>query len=213
VFTGIVEELGRVVAVEHGAQSARLTVAGPLVAADAVHGSSIAVDGVCLTVVEHDGERFTVDVMQETLRRSSLADVAPGQRVNLERAMPADGRFGGHVVQGHVDGTGRVVSREPGERWDVVTIAVPPALSPYVVEKGSITVDGVSLTVSALDDAAGTFSVSLIPTTLALTTLGHRAVGDPVNLEVDVLAKYVERLLRAGAVAPAGSAVGAEVAS
>jgi riboflavin synthase len=203
VFTGIVEELGRVVAVEHGAQSARLTVEGPRVAADAAHGASIAVDGVCLTVVEHDGERFTVDVMAETLRRSALADVAPGQRVNLERAMAANGRFGGHVVQGHVDGTGRVVAREPGERWEVVTIALPERLSAYVVEKGSITVDGVSLTVSGLDDEAGTFSVSLIPTTLALTTLGHRAVGDLVNLEVDVLAKYVERLLRAAA--PAGA--------
>ena len=195
MFTGIVEELGRVVAVEHGAQSARLTVEGPLVAADAVHGASIAVDGVCLTVVDHDDARFTVDVMAETLSRSALAAVRPGQRVNLERAMPADGRFGGHVVQGHVDGTGRVVAREPGDRWEVVTIALPPDLSPYVVEKGSVTVDGVSLTVSGLDDAAGTFSVSLIPTTLELTTLGHRAVGDLVNLEVDVLAKYVERLL------------------
>jgi len=208
VFTGIVEELGRVVAVEHGAQSARLTVEGPVVAADAAHGTSIAVDGVCLTVVENDGERFTVDVMAETLSRSALDGVAPGQRVNLERAMAADGRFGGHVVQGHVDGTGRVVAREPGDRWDVVTIALPRRLSPYVVEKGSITVDGVSLTVSGLDDTAGTLSVSLIPTTLALTTLGHRAVGDLVNLEVDVLAKYVERLLRAW---PAGTAV--EVAS
>jgi riboflavin synthase len=208
VFTGIVEELGRVVAVEHGAQSARLTVEGPLVAADAVHGASIAVDGVCLTVVDHDDARFTVDVMAETLSRSALAAVRPGQRVNLERAMPADGRFGGHVVQGHVDGTGRVVAREPGDRWEVVTIAVPPELSPYVVEKGSVTVDGVSLTVSGLDDAAGTFSVSLIPTTLELTTLSHRAVGDLVNLEVDVLAKYIERLLRAR---PAVAAV--EVAS
>ena len=196
MFTGIVEELGRVVAVEHGAQSARLTVEGPLVAADAVHGASIAVDGVCLTVVEHDGARFTVDVMAETLSRSSLADVRPGQRVNLERAMAADGRFGGHVVQGHVDGTGRVVARVPGDRWEVVTIALPPDLASYVVEKGSVTVDGVSLTISGLDDGAGTFSVSLIPTTLELTTLGHRAVGDLVNLEVDVLAKYVERLLQ-----------------
>jgi riboflavin synthase len=209
VFTGIVEELGRVVAVEHGAQSARLTVQGPLVASDAAPGASIAVDGVCLTVVEHDGDRFTVDVMAETLSRSALADVAPGQRVNLERAMSAAGRFGGHVVQGHVDGTGRVVAREVGERWEVVTIALPERLSAYVVEKGSITVDGVSLTVSALDDAAGTFSVSLIPTTLALTTLGHRPVGDPVNLEVDVLAKYVERLLRTGSFSGAGAEVAA----
>jgi riboflavin synthase len=213
VFTGIVEELGRVVAVEHGADSARLTVEGPLAAAGAVHGASIAVDGVCLTVVETDGERFTVDVMAETLRRSALAGVRAGQRVNLERAMAADGRFGGHVVQGHVDGTGRVVAREPGDRWEVVTIALPSDLAPYVVQKGSITVDGVSLTVSALDDAAGTFSVSLIPTTLELTTLGQRAVGDPVNLEVDVLAKYVERLLRARPAADTVAPIAAEVAS
>jgi riboflavin synthase len=178
VFTGIVEELGRVVAVEHGAQSARLTVEGPLVAADAVHGASIAVDGVCLTVVDHDDARFTVDVMAETLSRSALAAVRPGQRVNLERAMPADGRFGGHVVQGHVDGTGRVVAREPGDRWEVVTIAVPPELSPYVVEKGSVTVD-----------------------------------GDLVNLEVDVLAKYVERLLRARPAVARPALAAAEVAS
>ena len=133
----------------------------------------------------------------ETLQRSALGSLAPGAPVNLERAMRADGRFGGHVVQGHVDGTGSIARREPGERWEVVTISVPPELSAYLVSKGSVTVDGVSLTVSALDDEAGTFSVSLIPTTLALTTLGRRAVGEPVNLEVDVLAKYVERLLAA----------------
>jgi riboflavin synthase len=198
VFTGIVEELGEVLDVERDAESARLTVRGPLVTAGARHGESIAVNGVCLTVVgEPSGAAFTVDVMLETLQRSALGTLVPGAPVNLERAMRADGRFGGHVVQGHVDGTGRVVHRQPGERWEVVTISVPPELSPYLVHKGSVTVDGVSLTVSALDDAAGTFSVSLIPTTLALTTLGRRAVGDPVNLEVDVLAKYVERLLSA----------------
>ena len=197
MFTGIVEELGTVEAVEHGAQSARLTLHGPTVAADAVHGASIAVDGVCLTVVEHDTERFTVDVMLETLQRSALGRLQPGDRVNLERAVRSDGRFAGHVVQGHVDGVGRVLAREPGDRWEVVTVGLPRELTPYVVEKGSIAVDGVSLTVTAVDDDAPTFSVSLIPTTLALTTLGHRAVGDPVNLEVDVLAKYVERLLAA----------------
>jgi riboflavin synthase len=197
MFTGIVEELGEVVALDHGADSARLTLRGPLVTSDAVHGASIAVNGVCLTVVEQQGADFTVDVMAETLRRSALAGLEVGSPVNLERAMRADGRFGGHVVQGHVDGTGHVVSREPGDRWEVVTISLPRDLAPYVVEKGSVTVDGVSLTVSALDDAAGTFSVSLIPTTLELTTLGTRAVGDAVNLEVDVLAKYVERLLAA----------------
>jgi len=197
MFTGIVEELGHVVEIEHGADSARLTVHGPLVTSDAAHGASIAVNGVCLTVVDHGEGRFVVDVMAETLRRSSLAAATPGAPVNLERAMPADGRFGGHVVQGHVDGTAEVVSREPGDRWEVVTFTLPSALSVYVVEKGSITVDGVSLTVSALDDEAGTFSVSLIPTTLDLTTLGARRPGDVVNLEVDVLAKYVQRLLAA----------------
>ena len=200
MFTGIVEELGEVVAVERGTASARLTVRGPVVTADAVHGVSIAVNGVCLTVVEHGSGSFVVDVMDETLRRSSLATAQPGEPVNLERAMPADGRFGGHVVQGHVDGTARLVTREPGDRWEVLTFSLPTALAAFVVEKGSITVDGVSLTVSALDDAAATFSVSLIPTTLELTTLGRRQVGDVVNLEVDVIAKYVQRLLSVGAI-------------
>jgi riboflavin synthase len=145
--------------------------------------------------VEHGGGRFAVDVMAETLRRSSLSTATAGAPVNLERAMPADGRFGGHVVQGHVDGTARLVSRESGDRWEVVAFTLPTPVAGYVVEKGSITVDGVSLTVSAVDDTAGTFSVSLIPTTLELTTLGRRAPGDVVNLEVDVIAKYVERLL------------------
>ena len=198
MFTGIVEELGHVVALERGSDSARLTVAGPLVTSDAVHGASIAVNGVCLTVVEHGEGEFTVDVMAETLDRSSLGSLAEGDRVNLERAMSASSRFGGHIVQGHVDGTAEIVSRTPGDRWEVVELSLPPSLSRYVVEKGSITVDGVSLTVAALaesPDGATTFSVSLIPTTLALTTLGHKGVGDRVNLEVDVLAKYVERLI------------------
>ena len=193
MFTGIVEELGSVVALEPGADSARLTVEGPLAASDAEHGASIAVNGVCLTVVEHGGGQFTVDVMAETLRRSSLGALVPGARVNLERAMPANGRFGGHVVQGHVDGTATITHRTPGDRWEVVGFTLPPALSRYVVEKGSITVDGVSLTVASVDDTS--FTVSLIPTTLDLTTLGHKGVGDPVNLEVDVIAKYVERLM------------------
>ena len=200
MFTGIVEELGEVVAVERGTASARLTVRGLVVTADAVHGASIAVNGVCLTVVEHGGGSFVVDVMDETLRRSSLATAQPGEPVNLERALAADGRFGGHVVQGHVDGTARLVTREPGDRWEVLTFSLPTALAAFVVEKGSITVDGVSLTVSELDDAAATFSVSLIPTTLQLTTLGARRVGDVVNLEVDVIAKYVQRLLSVGAI-------------
>jgi riboflavin synthase len=193
MFTGIVEELGRVVDLVPGADSARLTVAGPLVTSDAVHGASIAVNGVCLTVVEHGDEQFTVDVMAETLDRSSLGTLQAGDPVNLERAMAASSRFGGHIVQGHVDGTTQVLTRTPGDRWEVVQFHLPNALARYVVEKGSITVDGVSLTVASVDDA--TFSVSLIPTTLALTTLGHKGVGDTVNLEVDVLAKYVERLI------------------
>ena len=195
MFTGIVEELGRVAALEHGEASARLTVRGPLVTEDAVHGASISVNGVCLTVVATEAGEFTVDVMRETLVRSSLGSLQVGDPVNLERAMRADGRFGGHVVQGHVDGTATILEREPGDRWEVVRFTLPPELARYVVEKGSITVDGVSLTVTAVD--AGTFSVSLIPTTLELTTLGHKEIGDPVNLEVDVLAKYVERLLDA----------------
>ena len=193
MFTGIVEELGSVESVELGADSAVLTVRGPLVVSDATHGASIAVNGVCLTVVAHDEAAFSVDVMRETLDRSSLGALQAGSPVNLERAMPAGGRFGGHVVQGHVDGTATIVRREPGDRWEVVTFSLPPELSRYVVEKGSITVDGISLTVSAVDDA--TFAVSLIPTTLELTTLGRKQVGDPVNLEVDVIAKYVERLM------------------
>ena len=195
MFTGIVEELGTVTALERATDSARLTIHGPVVTEDATHGASISVNGVCLTVVTHGDGSFTVDVMQETLDRSSLGALRPGDRVNLERAMSASDRFGGHVVQGHVDGTGTITSRSPGERWEVVRFTLPPELSAYVVEKGSITVDGVSLTVVDVTDDA--FSVSLIPTTLDLTTLGRKGVGDPVNLEVDVLAKYVERLLAA----------------
>ena len=200
MFTGIVEELGAVAAIEPGKDSARLTVRGPLVTADVTHGASIAVNGVCLTVVSHDDGEFTVDVMAETLRRSGLGALRPGDRVNLERAMAAGGRFGGHVVQGHVDGTGRILDRQPGDRWEVVRCSLPEDLARYVVEKGSITVDGVSLTVASVDDSSvddSSFTVSLIPTTLDLTTLGHKEIGDPVNLEVDVLAKYVERLLSA----------------
>jgi riboflavin synthase len=192
MFTGIVEELGTVVDVVAGPQSAQLTLEGPVVTQDATHGASISVNGVCLTVVEHGGGRFTVDVMAETLSRSSLGALRPGDRVNLERAMAASSRFGGHIVQGHVDATTTLLERVPGDRWEVVRFALPAALARYVVEKGSITVDGVSLTVSSVDDE--TFSVSLIPTTLDLTTLGRKGVGDLVNLEVDVIAKYVERL-------------------
>lgn len=195
MFTGIVEELGHVAAIEHGEESARLAIRGPRVTKDAQHGASIAVNGVCLTVVTHGDGEFAVDVMHETLQRSSLGALSAGDRVNLERAMRADARFGGHIVQGHVDGTTTITERIPGERWEVVRFDLPAHLSRYVVEKGSITVDGVSLTVAAVSDTR--FAVSLIPTTLELTTLGHKGVGDVVNLEVDVLAKYVERLMSA----------------
>jgi riboflavin synthase len=214
MFTGIVEELGEVVALDPGPQSARITVRGPVVTGDAVHGASIAVNGVCLTVVERHGDTFTADVMLETLRRTSLAGLGPGTRVNLERPVAAAGRLGGHVVQGHVDGTGTVVERIPGDRWEVVRIALAPRLARYVVEKGSIAVDGVSLTVASIEDEGPhgpTFTVSLIPETLARTTLGVRALGEPVNLEVDVLAKYLERLT--GVAAIAGAQTGRAAAS
>ena len=194
VFTGIVEELGEVVSREDLGDSARLVIRGPVVTSDAGHGDSIAVNGVCLTVVDvlADGS-FSADVMAETLQRSSLRGAVSGARVNLERAAAISSRLGGHIVQGHVDGTGAIVSRTPSEHWTVVRVSLPAALSRYVVEKGSITVDGVSLTVSGL--GPDWFEVSLIPTTLDLTTLGRAEVGAPVNLEVDVIAKYVERLL------------------
>ncbi|MFI5863008.1 riboflavin synthase [Streptomyces sp. NPDC051546] len=195
MFTGIVEELGEVVAVEELAEASRFRLRGPVVTEDAKHGDSIAVNGVCLTVVETGDGEFTADVMQETLNRSSLGALAEGSRVNLERPMALGGRLGGHLVQGHVDGTGEILDRTPSEHWEIVKVALPENLSRYVVEKGSITVDGVSLTV--VEAAADWFTISLIPTTLALTTLGIKKPGDPVNLEVDVLAKYVERLLGA----------------
>ncbi|RVW03413.1 riboflavin synthase [Rhodococcus spongiicola] len=197
MFTGIVEELGEVVAEENLTDAARFSVRGPIVTADARHGDSIAVNGVCLTVVEVlDGGVFTADVMHETLQRSSLGTLQVGSRVNLERAAAVDSRLGGHIVQGHVDTVGTVMSRNPSENWTVVRISLPSSVSRYVVEKGSITVDGVSLTVSALGGEPGDeyFEISLIPTTLALTTLGTAEPGTPVNLEVDVIAKYVERL-------------------
>ncbi|MFD7325397.1 riboflavin synthase [Streptomyces sp. NPDC059875] len=193
MFTGIVEELGEVTAVEKLADASRFRLRGPLVTEGAKHGDSIAVNGVCLTVVEFGDGEFTADVMAETLKRSSLGALDVGSRVNLERPMAVGDRLGGHIVQGHVDGTGTILDRTPSENWEIVKVALPAHLSRYVVEKGSITVDGVSLTVvEAADDW---FTISLIPTTLALTTLGIKQSGDPVNLEVDVIAKYVERLL------------------
>jgi riboflavin synthase len=217
MFTGIVEELGEVVAVERLPDAARLTVRGPLVTAEASHGDSIAVNGVCLTVTDSSDKTFTADVMAETLHRTGLGGLSPGSPVNLERPVELGGRLGGHLVQGHADGTGEILSRTPGEHWDVVRVATPPGLSRYVVLKGSITVDGVSLTVSALGAAGGAghpgstggaepwFEVSLIPTTLEMTTLGRLQPGSRVNLEVDVIAKYVESLLAAGPAIQAGN--------
>jgi riboflavin synthase len=210
MFTGIVEELGQVAALTDLGDSARIAVRGPAVVSDAKHGDSISVNGVCLTVVSVSDGAFTADVMKETLDRSSLGALDVGDPVNLERAALMSTRLGGHMVQGHVDGVGRIVNRKPAEdldslgrstvTWEIVTISLPPELARYVVEKGSITVDGVSLTVTQVSDAE--FSVSLIPTTLNLTTLGHKGIGAPVNLEVDVIAKYVEKLLGARAANP-----------
>jgi riboflavin synthase len=199
MFTGIVEELGEITGRDVLADAARLTIRGPVVTADAGHGDSIAVNGVCLTVAEllADGQ-FTADVMAETLDRSNLGGLQVGKRVNLERAAAVNSRLGGHIVQGHVDGTGQVVARTPSEHWEVVRIEIPAAVARYVVEKGSITVDGISLTVSGLGaQPRDWFEVSLIPTTRELTTLGRAPVGTRVNLEVDVIAKYVERLMAA----------------
>ncbi|MFF0429857.1 riboflavin synthase [Streptomyces sp. NPDC004520] len=197
MFTGIVEELGEVVAVEQLEDASRFRLRGPQVTEGAQHGDSIAVNGVCLTVVEFGDGEFTADVMAETLKRSSLGALEVGSRVNLERPMAVGGRLGGHIVQGHVDGTGTILERTPSEHWELVKVGLPAHLSRYVVEKGSITVDGVSLTVVEVGD--DWFTISLIPTTLDLTTLGIKQSGDPVNLEVDVIAKYVERLLGADA--------------
>jgi riboflavin synthase len=195
VFTGIVEELGEVVRLDWQGDGAVVTVRGPLVVSDARHGDSIAVNGVCLTVVSTEGDTFRTEVMKETFDRSSLGSIAPGERVNLERAVTAATRLGGHIVQGHVDGVGTIAAKQPGGGWEDVRILLPAGLSRYIVEKGSITVDGISLTVVAVDDES--FTVSLIPTTLELTTLGHKQPGALVNLEVDVIAKYVEKLVAA----------------
>jgi riboflavin synthase len=195
MFTGIIEELGTVAGVEDQGDAIRLTIQAEHVLADAGLGDSISVNGCCLTVAERDGDTWTADVMQETLDKTSLAGVQPGDRVNLERAVTPTTRLGGHIVQGHVDGVGTIAGRTPSEHWEVVDVSMPPGLARYRVDKGSITVDGVSLTVvEARDDG---FTVSLIPETLARTTLGSRQPGDRVNLEVDVLAKHVEKLLQA----------------
>lgn len=195
MFTGIIEELGKVVAIEPQADAIRLTIQGPLVASDLHRGDSIAVSGTCLTAVEFDTNGFTADVMQETLNLTSLDGIKVGDPVNLERAMTAATRFGGHVVQGHVDGVGKVISREPSENWEWVRVQISAELMKYVVLKGSITIDGISLTVNEVgEDFVG---LSLIPETLRLTTLGYKQPGDKVNIEADVMAKHIERLLEA----------------
>ncbi|MBW8870946.1 MAG: riboflavin synthase [Leifsonia sp.] len=197
MFTGIIEELGEVTAVERTADAARVTVRGPLAVSDARHGDSISVSGVCLTVIDKDTESFTADVMAETLAISTLDGVEPGRRVNLERAAQVGDRLGGHIVQGHIDGTATVLSITDGSAWRVVRLSLDPEHAPLVARKGSIAIDGVSLTVSEVgggrEDAW--FEVSLIPETLAATTLGDRVAGDRVNIETDILARHVERLL------------------
>jgi len=210
MFTGIVEEIGEVTAVTASGDGVRVTVRAPKAVTDAAHGDSIAVSGVCLTVVDQGEDWFTADVMRQTLDMSTLAGVDAGRPVNIERATAAHGRLGGHIVQGHIDGTAEVLEVRPGEQWSVVRIALPASLAPLVVDKGSIAVDGVSLTVSAVADAAADpawFEVSLIPETLAATTLGDRAPRDRVNLETDILARHVQRLL---AFTPTASAVPTE---
>ena len=195
MFTGIVEELGTVAAIEDQGDALRLTVRATTALEGTRLGDSIAVNGCCLTVAALDGDTWTADLMQETLDKTSLRGAAPGDRVNLERAMTPEQRLGGHIVQGHVDGVGLVVRRDPSEHWDVVEVSLPAELARYVVPKGSITVDGVSLTV--VDVGPDSFTVSLIPETLARTTLGTRAPGDRVNLETDVIARHVEKLMTA----------------
>ena len=195
MFTGIIEELGEIIDVAPSGDGARLTVRAPIAVSDASHGDSIAVSGVCLTVVEQAADGFTADVMKQTLDMSTLAGAAPGRRVNIERATATGGRLGGHIVQGHVDGVGTVLARTPSEHWEVVEVAMPEEMGRYLVDKGSITVDGVSLTV--VEARLTSFTVSLIPETLARTTLGHRQVGDRVNLETDVIAKHVAKLVAA----------------
>lgn len=218
MFTGIIEEIGEITAIASAGDGWRLTVRAPRAAADAVHGESIAVSGVCLTVVGSTPDTFDADVMKQTLDVAALGSATVGTRVNIEKAMPVGARLGGHIVQGHVDGTGDVLEVRPGAQWSVLRISLPADLAPLVVDKGSISVDGTSLTVSAVspstssgaqNEGAGSlahwFEVSLIPETLAATTLGSRAIGDRVNLETDILARHVERLLAFRAAPEGGS--------
>ncbi|MBL3700015.1 riboflavin synthase [Leucobacter luti] len=206
MFTGLIEEIGEIVAIDPVADSLRLTIAGPLVTSDATHGASIAVSGVCLTVIEQgatpDGRgTFAADVMAQSLRMSALGDLGVGSPVNLERAVRVDTRLGGHIVQGHVDGTAALISTTPAEAWRVLRFSLSPELAPLLVDKGSVTLSGVSLTVSAISEPEATdawFEVSLIPETLVATTLGALAPGDRVNVETDILARHVARMLRLG---------------
>lgn len=195
MFTGIIEELGTVASVEVLEDSMRLGIKGKLVRQDLSQGESVSVNGVCLTAAELTPEGFVADVMLETLNRSALNGIAEGEKVNLERAMSGAGRFGGHVVQGHVDGVAEIISREPSANWEVVKVRIPSELAKYVVHKGSITFDGVSLTVN--DISGDVVSLSLIPETLRLTTLGTKQVGDKLNVEADILAKHIEKLIEA----------------
>ncbi len=219
MFTGIIEEIGEITAVTASGDGWRLTVRAPKAVQDAVHGESIAISGVCLTVVDFTADTFDADVMKQTLDVSALSEASAGTRVNIEKAMPLGARLGGHIVQGHVDGTGEILDVRPGAEWSVLRISLPAELAPLVVDKGSITVDGTSLTVSAVSapspaapvEASGSaaadawFEISLIPETLTATTLGSRAVGDRVNLETDILARHVERLLAFRAASEGGS--------
>ncbi|WP_311243018.1 riboflavin synthase [Microbacterium sp. WCS2018Hpa-23] len=208
MFTGIIEEIGEITAISPAGDGWRLTVRAPKAASDAIHGESIAVSGVCLTVVGSTPDTFDADVMKQTLDVAALGGASVGTRVNIEKAMPVGARLGGHIVQGHVDGVGSVIDVRPGEQWSVLRIALPDDLAPLVVDKGSISVDGTSLTVSAVspaDAANHWFEISLIPETLAATTLGSRAIGDRVNLETDILARHVERLLAFRAAPEGGS--------
>lgn len=208
MFTGIIEEMGEITAITPAGDGWRLTVRAPHAAADAVHGESIAVSGVCLTVVGSTAETFDTDVMKQTLDVAALGSATIGTRVNIEKAMPVGARLGGHIVQGHVDGVGVVLEVRPGAQWSVLRISLPADLAPLVVDKGSISVDGTSLTVSAVSEPAESspwFEISLIPETLVATTLGIRAVGDRVNLETDILARHVERLLAFRAAPEGGS--------
>ncbi|HYI34442.1 MAG TPA: riboflavin synthase [Glaciibacter sp.] len=205
MFTGIIEELGRIERIERLADAARITIRGPLAVAGARHGDSINVSGVCLTVVDQTTDGFTADVMAQTLAMSTLSDAVEGTQVNLERATMVGDRLGGHIVQGHIDGTSTLLEIRPGDAWRVLRFSLAPELAPLVAGKGSISIDGVSLTVSSISPASEPdqwFEVSLIPETLAATTLGQREVGDSVNIETDILARHVERMLALSGVAP-----------